>query len=98
MGEIKESVGKVMNMTEEESTHQLETMRQFKAFISSTLKEGVLDTKTKKLIVVETVITVRYTFCIMIHVEKTLKAGVKKEEIFDMAVIAIRMGGGSAMT
>jgi len=34
----------------------------------------------------------------MIHVEKMLKSGVKKEEIFDMAVIAIRMGGGSVMT
>lgn len=50
MGEIKESVGKVMNMTEEESTHQLETMRQFTAFISSTLKEGVLHSKTKNLL------------------------------------------------
>ena len=98
MGEMKESVDQVMHMMEELSKHQPETMRHFKAFMGSTLKEGILDTKTKELVAVGTAITARCKYCIAIHVEKALKAGATKEEIFEVAVVAILMGGGPAMT
>lgn len=35
-----------MQMMEEHSKHQPETIRHFKAFMGSVLKEGILDTKT----------------------------------------------------
>ena len=54
MGEMKKSVDNVMQMMGELSKQQPETMRHFKAFMGSTLKEGVLDTKTKELVAVET--------------------------------------------
>ena len=98
MGEMKESVDQVMHMMNELSRHQPETMRQFKAFMGSTLKEGVLDAKTKELVAVGTAITARCKYCIAIHVEKALKAGATKEEIFEVSVVAILMGGGPAMT
>jgi len=98
MGEMKESVDQVMHMMEELSKHQPETMRHFKAFMGSTLKEGVLDTKTKELVAVGTAITARCKYCIAIHVEKALKAGATKEEILEVATVAILMGGGPAMT
>jgi AhpD family alkylhydroperoxidase len=98
MGEMKESVDQVMHMMEELSKHQPETMRHFKAFMGSTLKEGVLDTKTKELVAVGTAITARCKYCIAIHVEKALNAGATKEEILEVATVAILMGGGPAMT
>ena len=98
MGEMKESVDSVMQMMGELSKHQPETLRHFKSFMGSVLKEGVLDTKTKELIAIGTSITARCKYCIAIHVEKALNAGATKEEIFESAIVAILMGGGPAMT
>lgn len=98
MGEMKESVDSVMQMMSELSKHQPETMRHFKSFMGSVLKEGVLDTKTKELIAIGTSITARCKYCIAIHVEKALNAGAAKEEILEAAIVAILMGGGPAMT
>jgi len=98
MGEMKESVDSVMQMMGELSKHQPETLRHFKAFIGSVLKEGVLDTKTKELVAVGTAITARCKYCIAIHVGKALQAGAAKEEILEVASVAILMGGGPAMT
>ena len=41
---------------------------------------------------------VRCKYCVEIHVEKTLKVGAAKEEIFEAATVAILMGGVPAMT
>jgi len=98
MGEMKESVDSVMQMMGELSKHQPETLRHFKSFMGSVLKEGVLDMKTKELIAIGTSITARCKYCIAIHVEKALNAGATKEEIFEAATVAILMGGGPAMT
>jgi len=98
MGEMKESVDSVIQMMGELSKHQPETMRHFKSFMGSVLKEGVLDTKTKELIAIGTSITARCKYCIAIHVEKALNAGAAKEEILEAAIVAILMGGGPAMT
>lgn len=98
MGEMKESVDSVMQMMDELSKHQPETMRHFKSFMGSVLKEGALNTKTKELIAIGTSITARCKYCIAIHVEKALNAGAVKEEIFEAATVAILMGGGPAMT
>ena len=95
---MKESVDSVMQMMMELSKHQPETLRFFKSFMGSTLEEGVLDTKTKELVAVGTAITARCKYCIAIHVEKALKAGATKEEILEVATVAILMGGGPAMT
>jgi len=95
---MKESVDSVMQMMGELSKHQPETMRHFKSFMGSVLKEGVLDTKTKELIAIGTSITARCKYCIAIHVEKALNAGAAKEEILEAAIVAILMGGGPAMT
>ena len=98
MGEMKESVDNVMKTMELMSKQQPETMRYFKAFMGSVLKEGVLDTKTKELVALGTAITARCKYCIAIHVEKALKVGATKEEILEAAAVAILMGGGPAMT
>ena len=98
MGEMKESVDSVMKMMGELSKHQPETIRHFKAFMGQTLKEGVLDTKTKELVAVATAITARCKYCIAIHVEKAIQAGATSDEIMEVATVAMLMGGGPAMT
>jgi len=98
MGEMKESVDRVMQMMLKLSKKQPITMRHFKAFMNSTLEEGVLDAKTKELVAIGTSITARCKYCIAIHVEKALKAGASREEILEVATVAILMGGGPAMT
>ena len=95
---MKESVDQVMHIKDELSKHQPETMRQCKAFMGSTLKEGVLDAKTKEFVAMGTAMTARCKYCIAIHVKKALKAGATKEEIFEVAVVAILMGSGPTMT
>ena len=97
-GEMKESADNVMDMMVKISKKQPITMRHFKAFMSSTLEEGVLDTKTKELVAVGTAITARCKYCIAIHVEKALNSGATKDEILEVATVAILMGGGPAMT
>ena len=98
MGEMKESVDSVMQMMMELSKQQPETLRHFKAFMGSTLEEGILDTRTKELVAVGTAITARCKYCIAIHVEKALKAGATPGEILEVATVAILMGGGPALT
>ncbi|ENO11927.1 alkylhydroperoxidase AhpD family core domain protein [Thermoplasmatales archaeon SCGC AB-539-C06] len=98
MGEMEESVDSVIQMMGELSKHQPETMRHFKSFMGSVLKDGVLDTKIKELIAIGTSITARCKYCIAIHVEKALNVGATKEEIFEAATVAILMDGGPAMT
>ena len=96
--EMKDAADEVMKMMVELSKKQPITMRHFKAFMSSTLGEGVLDTKTKELVAVGAAITARCKYCIAIHVEKALKAGATTEEILEVSTVAILMGGGPAMT
>ena len=98
MGEMKESVDRVMQMMGELSEHQPETIRSFKSFMGSVLKEGALDKKTKELIAVATAITARCKYCIAIHVGEALKTGATKEEILEASTVAMFMGGGPAMT
>lgn len=98
MGEMKESVEQVMDMLKLMSKEQPESMRYFKGFMGSVLREGILDAKTKELIAIGTAITAGCKYCIAIHVESALKAGATKEEILEAAAVAILMGGGPAMT
>jgi AhpD family alkylhydroperoxidase len=98
MGEMKDSVNRVMNMMKELSKYEPQSMRDFKAFMGKVLEEGTLDTKIKELIAIGTSITARCKYCIAIHVEKALNAGATKEEILEAATVAILMGGGPAMT
>jgi AhpD family alkylhydroperoxidase len=75
-----------------------DTMQAFNGFMNAVLCDGVLDTKTKELIALGMAITARCSYCIGIHVNKALHAGVTHEEIVEVCKVAILMGGGPAMT
>ncbi|HET20057.1 MAG TPA: carboxymuconolactone decarboxylase family protein [Chromatiales bacterium] len=75
-----------------------EVMAAFNGFMDKVLCDGVLDTRTKELIALGMAITARCSYCIGIHVNKALHAGVTHAEIIEVCKVAILMGGGPAMT
>lgn len=75
-----------------------EVMQSFNDFMDKVLCDGALDTRTKELIALGMAITARCSYCIGIHVNKALHAGVTHAEIIDVCKVAILMGGGPAMT
>lgn len=75
-----------------------EEMGCFTQFMGSVLKPGRLDLKTKELIALGMGLTARCKYCIGIHVEKALKAGAEPEDLWEVATVAMMMGGGPALT
>jgi AhpD family alkylhydroperoxidase len=75
-----------------------EVMQAFNGFMNQVLCDGALDTRTKELIALGMAITARCSYCIGIHVNKALQAGVTHAEIIEVCKVAILMGGGPAMT
>ena len=78
--------------------HVPEEMKGFSEFIGTVLKPGVLDVKTKELIALGMGITARCKYCIGIHTQKAYQAGATSEELWEVATVAVMMGGGPAMT
>jgi AhpD family alkylhydroperoxidase len=75
-----------------------EEMGCFGNFMGTVLREGRLDLKTKELIAVGMALTARCKYCIGIHTEKALAAGATPEELWEVATVAMMMGGGPALT
>ena len=91
MHDFKTAMG-MMNL------HAGGTMKSWSGFMGEALASSVLDAKTKELIALGMAITARCVYCIGIHVEKSLRAGVSRAEIIEVCKVAMVMGGGPAMT
>ncbi|WP_052254797.1 carboxymuconolactone decarboxylase family protein [Salinicoccus sp. YB14-2] len=74
-----------------------ETMRQYKKLQNSAYAEGALDKKTKEIIALTYAIADKCEGCIGNHVNKLVGLGASREEIAEIAEIAIVMGGGPGM-
>lgn len=75
-----------------------EAAEKFQELLDASLKTGVLDLKTKELVVVGIAVALRCEPCIVLHIKKALEAGAKPEEIADAISLAILMGGGPVAT
>ena len=98
MGEMKnliEDFQETMKMLKKEKR---EATGNFQTFMDSVLEEGDLDTKTKELVTLGTAITARCKYCIGLHTKKALEAGATKDEILEVALVSMMMGGGPALT
>ncbi len=98
MGEMKDAMRDVKRAMGQLTQHVPEEMGCFSSFMGTVLKPGALDLKTKELIAVGMGLTARCKYCIGIHVDKALKAGATPEELWEVATVAVLMGGGPAMT
>lgn len=74
-----------------------ETMRQYKKLQNSAYDEGALDKKTKEIIALTYAIADKCEGCIGNHVNKLVGLGASREEIAEIAEVAIVMGGGPGM-
>lgn len=73
-----------------------ETIGGFNSLHKASITEGVLSSKTKKLIALGIAITIRCDGCIAFHVHDALKSGASSKEILETIGVAVMMGGGPA--
>ncbi|AKG73970.1 carboxymuconolactone decarboxylase family protein [Salinicoccus halodurans] len=88
-----------INLVAQENTKRLQktipdTMKSFKALQDSAYKAGALDEKTKEFAALSFAIADKCEGCIGNHVNKLIKLGATREEIAEIAGVAIVMGGG----
>jgi len=98
MSEMREAVRNAKRAMGEMNKQVPEQMSCFSQFMGSVLKPGKLDLKTKELIALGMGLTARCKYCIGIHTQKALDAGATPDELWEVAMVAVMMGGGPAMT
>jgi len=98
MGEIKQSVQDVKRALGALGKHVPDEMGHFTKFMGEVLKPGALDVKTKELIALGMGLTARCKYCIGMHTQSCLAAGATEDEIWEVAAVAVMMGGGPALT
>ena len=77
----------------------LEHVKTYKPFLEVEEKafcDGVLEKKTKELMVLSISIVTKCEPCMEWHLDQALRAGARDEEIYETIDVAIEMGGGQA--
>ncbi|CAM4340431.1 carboxymuconolactone decarboxylase family protein [Lacicoccus alkaliphilus] len=74
-----------------------ETMREYKKLQNSAYAEGALDKKTKEIVALTYAIADKCEGCIGNHINKLVALGATRQEIAEVAEVAIVMGGGPGM-
>ena len=75
-----------------------EVVNSFMGMFAKTMKAGALDVKQKELIALAVGLAVRCKPCIILHVQKAMQAGATRQEILEVAGVAVMMGGGPTYT
>jgi AhpD family alkylhydroperoxidase len=75
-----------------------DTAKGFGALFQAVMKEGALSVREKELIALGIGMAVRCDACIYTHAEKCLKAGATREQIMEVAGVAVMMQGGPTYT
>ena len=60
-------------------------------------KQGVLETKTKRLISLAIALVKKCEFCVVYYTKKALEAGISSEEILEASLSALKMDGGPGL-
>lgn len=87
--------GKSMEQMKEQTP---DIISGFGGLFAKVMKAGVLDVKQKELIALAVGLSVQCMPCIILHVQKALKAGATREEILEAAGVVVMMCGGPAYT
>lgn len=74
-----------------------EMMREYKKLQNVAYAEGALDKKTKEFIALTYAIADKCEGCIGNHINKLLELGASRQEIAEIAEVAVVMGGGPGM-
>jgi AhpD family alkylhydroperoxidase len=98
MADMKESIREMKRGMGALTQAAPEQMKGFHEFMGSVMEPGALDAKTKELVALGMALTSRCKYCIGIHTQGAFKAGATEQEIWEVATVAVVMGGGPALT
>src|ERR1700704_714064 len=73
-----------------------EAMTAFRAYDKAALSDGAIPKKYKELMAIAVALTTQCPYCIEVHRQEALKAGVTEQELAETVHVAaaIRSGGG----
>ncbi len=70
-----------------------ESQTAFADMMSATTQDGVIDARTKELMIFACLVLSRCEPCLKVHLEKAKNMGISQEELDEAAWCAIAMGG-----
>lgn len=73
-------------------------VKGFGGLFQAVMKDGALTAREKELIALGIGMALRCDSCIYAHVEKALKAGATREQVIEVAGVAVMMQGGPTYT
>ena len=75
-----------------------ETMKAFQAYDAAALAEGAIPKKYKELMAIAVALTTQCTYCIELHRQAALKAGVTEQEVAEAVHVTAALRAGGALT
>ncbi|HZE68384.1 MAG TPA: carboxymuconolactone decarboxylase family protein [Pyrinomonadaceae bacterium] len=75
-----------------------EAMRTFHAWDKAALADGVIPKKYKELMAIAVALTTQCPYCIEVHRQAALKAGVTEQELAEVIHVAAALRAGGAIT
>ncbi len=89
-----EKINELFNYLGENSKEQL---KAFSSLSNAIEKDGKVSSKIKEAVALGIAIKSQCKGCIAFHVKKALEKGFTKEEIIEIAWVAVLMGGGPSL-
>lgn len=77
--------------------NSLEQTKAFASFMEAVEKDGKVSSKIKEAVALGIAIKAQCKGCIAFHTKKSLEKGFSKEEILEIAWVAVLMGGGPSL-
>lgn len=74
-----------------------EQLQAFNSLMKSVIKDGKVSAKTKEAVALGIAVKAQCKGCIVAHVKKSLDMGYTREEIMEIAWVAVLMGGGPSL-
>ena len=75
-----------------------ETMNAFRAWDKLALSDGAIPKKYKELMAIAVALTTQCPYCIELHRQEAIKAGVTEKELAEVVFVASALRAGGAIT
>jgi len=75
-----------------------DTMNAFRAWDKLALSDGAIPKKYKELMAIAVALTTQCPYCIEIHRQEAIKAGVTEKELAEVVFVASALRAGGAIT
>lgn len=75
-----------------------EAMNAFQAYDKAALADGAIPKKYKELMAIAVALTTQCPYCIEVHRQQALKAGVTEQELAEAVHVAAALRAGGAIT